>query len=161
MIKSLSRLPAPNVILSRTTTLAVPNVIIMIDFILVTAPNAFPDSLLINPLCPHAVFERSTDWERLNPSGTSDDRGDPLEQSCLGVGNSKTRKTLCQQLTIIYCSMFRLHIVARERERESVRFYEQTQRDIPPAWLSSLNSNFQLPLLTTDNFFKIHQFLYI
>ena len=48
-------------------------------------------------------------------------RGDLLEQSCLGVGNTKTRRTLRQQLTVIYCSMFRLCKVARERERKRER----------------------------------------
>ena len=53
---------------------------------------------VINPLCAYAVFERSTDREWHNSSGTpSDGRVDPLEQSCLGVGNSKTRRTLRQQ----------------------------------------------------------------
>ena len=33
----------------------------MIGLILVTAPNAFADSLFINTLCAHAVFDRSTD----------------------------------------------------------------------------------------------------
>ena len=70
-------------------------------------------------------------------------------------GNSKTRRTLRQQLTIIYCSMFRLYTVAlslslyiyiyieRERERKFVRVYEQTQRDTPtpPA---RQNANFWL-----------------
>ena len=59
------------------------------------------------------------------PGTSSDGWGDPLEQTCLGVGNSKTRRTLRQQLTIIYCLMFR----ERERERKSVRVYEQTQRE--------------------------------
>ena len=60
-------------------------------------------------LCPHCVWN--------NPPGTSSDsRGDPLEQSCLGVGNFKTR-TLCQPSTIIYSLMFRLHIVACEIDR--------------------------------------------
>ena len=83
--------------------------------ILVTVPYLIPGNLFINALCAHAVFERSTNREWHNPSGTfSDGQGDPLEQSCLDVDNSKTR-TLCQQLTIIYCSMFRLHTVERER----------------------------------------------
>ena len=68
-----------------------------------------------------------------NPSGTSDGWGDPLEQIYLGVGNSKKKKkkkkTLLQQLTII-CSMFRLQTVGweRERERKSVRVYEQAKK---------------------------------
>ena len=56
-------IPAPNVIPLCTTTFAVPNVIMMIGLILVTVPNAFSDSLLINPLCAHAGFERFTDRE--------------------------------------------------------------------------------------------------
>ena len=90
------------------------NVIIMIGIILITAPNAvlelswyfyldltaqntIPDCLFINPLWAHTVFERSTDREWHNPSGTSSDsRGDPLEQCCLGVGNARTRRTLRQ-----------------------------------------------------------------
>ena len=56
-----STLPVPNVIPLSTTTFVVPNVIIMIiGLILVTAPNAFPDCLFINPLCTHVVFERSS-----------------------------------------------------------------------------------------------------
>ena len=65
------------------------------------------------------------------------------------LATQKTRRTLHQQLTIIYCSMFRLHTVAqerereRERERESIRVYERTQRDTSlPAWQNSLNANF-------------------
>ena len=79
------------------------------------------DSLFINLLCAYAVFERSTEREWHNPSGTSSDsQGDPLEQSCLGVSNSKTR-SLRQQLTIIYGSMFTQHTWEREK---SVRVYE-------------------------------------
>ena len=97
------------------------------------------------------MFERSADKEWYNPSRTSSDsRGDPLEKSCLGVGNSKTRKTLRQQPTIIYCSMFRLHTVARE----SVRVYEQIQRDMcplqPDRILWMLTFNWQLTDWLTD-----------
>ena len=64
---SWSRLPAsiraPNVIFLCTTTLVVPNIIIIIGLILVTAPSAFHDNLFINLLCARAVFERSTDKE--------------------------------------------------------------------------------------------------
>ena len=129
----------------------------------------FSDSSFINFVCAHTVFERSTDKEWWNPSGTSSDsRSDPLEVSCLGVGNSKTRITHCQQLTIIYCSMFRLHTVARERvwERESVRVYEQTQRDTPlptpfqtpsqPRQQNSFNVNWQLINWLIDHFFEFH-----
>ena len=84
----------------------------------------FPDSLSIFSVL--TLFERSTDKEWYNPSGTfSDGHDGSLEQSSLGVGNSKTR-TLHQQLTIIYCLMFRLHTVAQERK--SVKVYEETQR---------------------------------
>ena len=114
----------------------------------------FSDSSFINPFCAYAVFERSTDKEWCNPSGTSSDGwGDSLEQSCLGVANSKARRTLYQQLTIICCSMFRLHTVVRER------VYEQTQRDtpLPVTQQKSLNANFwQLTDWLTDYFFKIH-----
>ena len=73
----------------------------------------------INPVSVHAEFERSPGKEWYNPSRTSSvSRGDSLEQSCLGVGNSKTRRNLRQQLPIIYCSMIRLHTVARERKRD-------------------------------------------
>ena len=41
-----------------------------------------------------------------------------------GVGNSKTR-THRQQLTIVYCSVFRQHTVEREREREKGREKER------------------------------------
>ena len=82
------------------------------------------------------MFERSTDKEWHNPTRTfSNGRDNPLEKICRGVGNTKTRRTLCQQLTIIYSSMFRQLTVAgdrerdRDRERESVRVYKQTQRD--------------------------------
>ena len=65
-------------------------------------PNAFPSSLFISPLSDHIVFEISTDGGWHNPSGTSyDSRGDTLEQSCFDIGNSKTRRTLRQLLTII------------------------------------------------------------
>ena len=126
------------------------NVIIMISLILVTVWNVFADTLFINLFCSHAVFERSTYWEWHNPSWTySDSGGDPLEQSCLGVGNTKTRRPLCQQFTIIYCSMFRLHTVTREREREREREKEKIckglwtdKKDTSPAWPNSLNANF-------------------
>ena len=105
VIISWSRLSTPipvlNVISLCTTTL-VPNVIIMIGLILVMAPNVVPGSLFINLLCAHVVFERSTDKERHNPPGTSDGRADSLEQNRLGVGNSKIRRALPQQLTMIY-----------------------------------------------------------
>ena len=98
----------PNVIIMiALIQVAAPNAYFSFDFILVTAPNAFPDSLFINLLCAHVVFERSTDREWHNPSGTSSDgRDDSLEQNCLGVGNSKTGRTLRQQLTIIYWNVF-------------------------------------------------------
>ena len=55
-------------------------------------PNAFPGFSFNNPLCAHVVFEGATDSKWHNSSGTSSNgRGDSLEQSCLGVGNSKTR----------------------------------------------------------------------
>ena len=111
----------------------------------ISAPNAFPDSLFINLLCTHAVFERSTDREWHNPYGTSDGRGDPWEQICLGTGNSKTR-TLHQQLTIIYCFMLRLH--KGERESKPVRVYEQTQRDT--SHLTKLSEH-QLLIDTSSN----------
>ena len=99
----LITIPVPNVIPLCATTFMVPNVIIIIGLIQVTVSNAFPGSLLISPLCAHAVFERFTDRKWHNPSETSSDsQGDSLEQSCLNVGNSKTRRTLYQQLTIIY-----------------------------------------------------------
>ena len=50
---------APNVIPLCTTTL-VPNAIIMFRLILVTAPNAFPDSYFINHLYVYAMIERSS-----------------------------------------------------------------------------------------------------
>ena len=90
--------------------------------ILVTVTNAFSNSSFISTVCAHTVFERSIDKQRHNPSGTSSDGwGVPLEQNNLAVGNSKTRRILHQQLTIIYCSMFRLQTVGRERERERER----------------------------------------
>ena len=53
--------------------------------------------------CAHAVFERCRVREWYNPSGTSSNgRGDSLEQSFHGVDNSKSRRTLRQQFTIIY-----------------------------------------------------------
>ena len=136
-------------------------------------PNVFPLSLFINPFYVHTVFERSTDKEWYNPFGTFCN-GDPFEQNCLGVGNSKTRRTLRKQLTIIYSSMFKLHTVAQERERERERerewvrerererkyvgVYEQTQKEkILPVRLNSLKGNFwQLPdLLRTFSKFAI------
>ena len=56
--------------------------------ILVSVSNAFSGSA-------HIVFERSTDKEWHNPSGTSSEcRGDPLEENGQGIGNLKTRRTL-------------------------------------------------------------------
>ena len=44
--------------------------------------------MMINSLCTHVLFERSTNRELHNSSETSPNgRGDLLEQSCLGVGN--------------------------------------------------------------------------
>ena len=124
------------------STLVVPNVIMMIGLmpvtvlnavillsryfhfglIMVTVPNLISCILFINRFCADAVLERSTDKEWHNPPGTfSEIWGDPLEQSCLGVGNSNTRRIHHQQLTIIYSLMCRLHTVARERERERER----------------------------------------
>ena len=86
--------------------------------ILVTVPNSFSDSSFINHACAHAVFEKFTDNEWHNPFGTSSDGwSDPLEQNCLGVGNSKTRRTLRQQIIIIYYSMFRPHTIAWKRKK--------------------------------------------
>ena len=135
-------------------------------------------------LC-HAVFERSKDWEWHNPRRTSSDgRGDPLEESCQGVGNSKTR-ALHQQLTIINCSMFRQRTVAwerererkrerkrererekerkkerkkereRERERESVSFNQQMQRDPPPLDRTLWTPTSNCPNWQLIDFFKI------
>ena len=53
----------PNVMPLCSTAFVVPNVIIIIGLILVTAPNVFRSSLFISLLCAHAVFERSTDRE--------------------------------------------------------------------------------------------------
>ena len=76
----------------------VPNIVLwfgpapIITLLLGLVPNVFPDSLFINLLCVHAMFKRFVDKEWHNPSGTSSDsRSNPLEQSCLGIGNSKTR----------------------------------------------------------------------
>ena len=38
-----------------------------------TVPNGFSGYSFINPVCAHAVFERSTDQELHNPSRTSSD----------------------------------------------------------------------------------------
>ena len=113
----------------------------------------FSDSSLISPVCAHTVFERSIDKEWYNPSRTSpNSQGDPLEQSCLGVGNSKTR-SLRQQLTTIYCSIFRLQTVAQERERERERerickgLWTETKRHAPPPFRqNSLNANLSLTI---------------
>ena len=71
--------PAPKYI-KLVVTFAVPNVIIVIGLIQVTAPNTFPDSLFINLVSAYALFERSIDKEWHNSPGTSfDGRGDPLE----------------------------------------------------------------------------------
>ena len=83
--------------------------VVYFGFILVTVPNAFPDSLFINPFCIHALFERSTlrGWQ--NSSGTSyDGRVDKVAR-CWQLKKKKKRKIQRQQLTVIYCSMFRLH----------------------------------------------------
>ena len=59
----------------------------------VTVPSAFPGSLIINSLCTHPVYKGSTESEWHNSSRiSSSGRGDSLEQTCLGIGNSKTRK---------------------------------------------------------------------
>ena len=85
------------------------------------------------------LFESSTDKEWHNPPTTSSDgRGDPLEQSCLVANNSKARRIIRQQLTIIYCLMFRLYTIAweresgRERESGSER---QWERDWVREWV--------------------------
>ena len=84
-----------------------------------------------------------------NPSRTSSDgQGYLLERSCLSVGKSKTRRTLHQQLTIIYCSMFRLHTVAQERKKICKGLWTDTKRHHP-----SPTELFKCKLLTapTDN----------
>ena len=111
------------------------------------------------------MFERPTVKEWYNPSETSSGgRSDPLEQSCLGVGNLKARRTLCHQLKINYWSNFRRHKVAREREREweSGRERERereckglwtdTRRNAPPqVRQNSLNSNDSLKIARLSN----------
>ena len=137
----------------------------VVDFqgrILVTVLNAFSGSSFINPVCAHAVFERSTEKEWHNPSGTSSDGwSDPSEQSCLGVDNSRPRRILRQQLTIIYWSMFRLHAVAQHRQRQrqrknlkgSMKRHEERRPSLRVTELSECK-------LLTDrlaySFFKIH-----
>ena len=105
-------------------------------------------------LCPRCEKSKDKEWY-LSLGTSSDGRGDLFEQSCLGVGNSKTR-TLRQQLTIIYCLKPRLHTITREREREREREGERqretervskglrtdTSDTPPPAWPNSLNADF-------------------
>ena len=90
----------------------------------------FLNSLFINSVCAHTVFERSTYKEWHNPSGNSSDGwGDSLEQSCLGVVNSKNQNS---PSTINNHLLFNVQTVySSTRERESVKVYEQTQRDAP------------------------------
>ena len=112
--------------------------------ILVTVPNAFSDNSFINPVGARSVFEISKDKKWQNSSGSSSNgRGNPLEPSWLGVGNSKTR-TLPQQLTIIYCSIFRLYTVARERVCKGL----WTDKKRQPS------SNWPLTYWQTDSFFQ-------
>ena len=55
-------------------------------------PYPFPDSLFINSLSSHVVFERFTDseWQSIRNWHSRWF----VEASCLSAGNSKTRKTL-------------------------------------------------------------------
>ena len=91
----------------------------------------------------------------MTPSAiSSDSRGDSLKQSCLGVGNLKTR-TLRQQLTIIYSSMFRLHIyiyiyIYRERERERERICKVLWTDTETRPHSIPTELSECKLLTTN-----------
>ena len=126
--------------------------------ILVTVPNAFSDSSFINPVCAHAVFEWSTDNEWRNPSGTSSDFFWRLEQSYLGVGQSKKEKPLLTINNHLWFNVQTVYSRTREREwererkreryiyreRKSVRLYEQTQGNTCslPARQNSLNANF-------------------
>ena len=69
-------IPAPNITPFCTTTFVVSNIIIMIDLILEMAPNVIPCCLFINPFFAPAVFEKTTENEWHNPSGSSSDSRD-------------------------------------------------------------------------------------
>ena len=70
------------------------------------------------------------------------------QNNVTGVLATQKTRTLHQQLTIIYCSMFRLHTVARKRGKESVRVHEQTQETRP---LLSSSTELSECKLLTDN----------
>ena len=97
------------------------------------------------------MFERSRDKEWHNSSGTSSDGwGDPLEESCLGVGNSKKQKKKNSPSAINNHSLFDVltaYSSPRERQRERERICKglwidtKRHRPPPPAWQYSLNAN--------------------
>ena len=90
----------------------------MIGLILVTALDAFPDSLSISLLCAHAVFERWLGWS----VGTN-------LPSCWLLKNKKNSPS-----TINNHLLFDVQTAySWERDRDSVRVYKQAQRDTPPA----------------------------
>ena len=87
-------------------------------------PHAFLGSLFINFLSANVLFERSTNGEWLNSSGTSSDvwSGSLNQVAC----NSKTRKTLRQKLTIIYWNTLEWQIIFIIFIEDYIRFIIQT-----------------------------------
>ena len=135
-------------ILLCVTTFAVPSVIIMIGLILIMVPNVFPDSLFINFVCTHAVFERSTDKEWNNPSGISSNGQGTKLPGCWQLKNSPS--------AIFYSSMFRLH--THVKERKSIRASKQRHKEISPLHLTKL-SECQLLTIPTDKLATFSKFV--
>ena len=119
-----------------------PNVVLCLSRCSIVAlvpwlPHVFPSYLFINSPCARVVFERSTDGEWHNPSGTSfDGRGGSLEQVAWVPTTHRQEKFSINNyllkrigVTIIYPKHLNRKIVAllsshrsiRERRRERER----------------------------------------
>ena len=124
------------------------------------SPYSFPPAITTTPRAPPTVKE----W--YNPSGTSDGRGDLLEQNWPHKNKMNSPPTINTHLLF---DVQTAYSSTRQKERggvESVVVYEQTERNTPPPrqlkrilWMQ--NPNWQLTDWLTDHFFKIRYFLYI
>ena len=107
-------------------------------------PNACSDSLFINPVGAHVIFERSTD-KKMTQSIWNFFEVIRWNKVAWVLATQKTR-ILHQQLTIIYCSMFWQH------EREKIcKCLWTDKKDTPPP---SLADHSECKLLTTDQLAK-------
>ena len=132
-------------------------------------PNAFLRSSFINPACSHAVFERSTDQEWHNQSGTSDGRGWSVGTNLPGCWQLKNKNSLSTINNHLLFDVQTAYSSTKERQKdrqtESVGVLKRTQRDTCSPQLNRTfwmqTSHWQLTDWLTDYFSKISYFLYI